>query len=270
MLSLFCFEGYQNLFLKIGTNFVRPSTTIFSLSIECTGSFKTPSCPPSHPKLGVNWFKATEMNIDHYQRTIIKKLLTFDCPIPECLSLNCSHHQNVLDWYAQHLLSVLLSSAYACIPLSSKSSHHKLVGWSKRCSDLKMTSIFWYKVLCEAGCPPSGVLCQIRKKAKSRYKYETRRLKRKQQSINWQKFASSLSRKDYGHFWSTLKNLNSPKSRRRVPTIDGVSGDNNIANLMTSKVEKILNTHSFKSCADLHSLYNSSLSSSQLKYFCVK
>ena len=38
-----------------------------------------------------------------------------------------------------------------------------------------------------------------------------------------------------------------------------------IANLMASKVEKILNTHSIKSCADLHSLYNSSLSSSQLQ-----
>ena len=38
---------------------------------------------------------------------------------------------------------------------------------------------------------------------------------------------------------------------------------------MASKVEKILNTHSIKSCADLHSdlhsLYNSSLSSSQLQ-----
>ena len=124
--------------------------------------------------------------------------------------------------YAQHLLFVLLSSAYACIPFSSKSSYHKLAGWSKRCSDLKRTSIFWYKVWCEAGCPPSGVLCQIRKKAKSRYKYETRRLKRKQQSIIRQKLASSLLRKDYSHFWLTVKNLNSPKSRHRVPTIDGV------------------------------------------------
>ena len=66
-----------------------------------------------------------------------------------------------------------------------------------------------------------------------------------------------------------MKNLNSPRSRHRVPTIDGVSGDNNIANLMASKVEKILNTHSIKYCADLHSdlhsLYNSSLSSSQLQ-----
>ena len=81
---------------------------------------------PSHPKFGVNWFKATEMNIDHYQRTIIKKLLAFDASIPECLSLNCSHHQNVLDWYAQHLLSVLLSSANACIPLFLKSSHQSV------------------------------------------------------------------------------------------------------------------------------------------------
>ena len=63
-----------------------------------------------------------------------------------------------------------------------------------------------------------------------------------------------------------MKNLNSPRSRHRVSTIDGVSGDNN---LMASKVEKILNTHSIKFCTDLHcdlhSLYNSSLSSSQLQ-----
>ena len=96
-------------------------------------------------------------------------------------------------------------------------------------------------------------------------------MKCKQQFIIRQKLASSLSSKDYGHFWSTVKYLNSPRSRHRVPTIDGVSGEYNIANLMASKVEKILNTHSIKSCADLHSdlhslyYYNSSLSSSQLQ-----
>ena len=88
-------------------------------------------------------------------------------------------------------------------------------------------------------------------------------MKCKQQFIIRQKLASSLSSKDYGHFC--------PRSRHRVPTIDGVSGEYNIANLMASKVEKILNTHSIKSCADLHSdlhslyYYNSSLSSSQLQ-----
>ena len=185
--------------------------------------------------------------------------------LPFLNACRCSCHH----WYAQHLLSVLLSSAYACIPLSLKSSHHKLVGWPKRCSDLKRTSIFRYKVWCEAGCPPSGVLCQIRKKAKSRYKYETRRLKQKQQSIIRQKLASFLSRKDYIHFLSRVKNLNSPRSRHIVPTIDSVSGDNNIANLMAFNIEKIPNTHSIKSCTDLHSdihsLYNSSLSSSQFQ-----
>ena len=63
------------------------------------------------------------MNIDHYRRAILKRLLTFDASISECLSSHCSCHRNVLDWYAQHLLSVLLSSAHACISLSSKSSH---------------------------------------------------------------------------------------------------------------------------------------------------
>ena len=118
--------------------------------------------------------------------------------------------------------------------------------------------MFWYKVWCEAGCPPSGVLCQIRKKAK----YETRRLKCKQQFIIRHKLASSLSRKNYGNFWSIVKIFNSPRSRHRVPTIDGVSGDNNIMGL---KFEKILNAHSIKSCADLHCLFSSSLSSSQLQ-----
>jgi hypothetical protein len=44
-------------------------------------------------------------------------------------------------------------------------------------------------------CPSSGVLSQIRKKAKSRYKYAVRSLKRRKDHILSKKISSNLSRK---------------------------------------------------------------------------
>ena len=45
------------------------------------------------------------------------------------------------------------------------------------------TTNFWHKVWLEAGSPSSGVLFHIKRRAKSRYKYAVRRLKRRHHFI---------------------------------------------------------------------------------------
>ena len=103
---------------------------------------------------------------------------------------------------------------------------------------IKNESKFWYRVWVEAGYPTSGVLFQIKKYAKSRYKYEVRRLLRNQQHLLRCKLARSFtSRKKHG-FWSAVNKCN---SIRQVPIVDGVCGDSEIA---ATKLKTQLNSHS--------------------------
>ena len=134
---------------------------------------------------------------------------------------------------------------------------------------LKRACTFWYRVWSEAGCPSSGVLSQIKKHARSRFKSEVRRLRRGQDKILRRNLATAFAQKKKTLFWSTVKALNKQRAGSKVQTIDGISGENDIANLMASNLKKILYTHSVASRDFLTSCFISSLSMSQLADICV-
>ena len=73
-----------------------------------------------------------------------------DCSLSDCL-------------YGTHVVSTLISCAHECFPTRSTSSRRRLVGWNQSISRLKESSVFWYKVWVEVGCPSFGGLSQILK-----------------------------------------------------------------------------------------------------------
>ena len=77
------------------------------------------------------------------------------------------------------------------------------------------------------------------------------------------KLASLFAKKKKSYFWSNVKSLNR-RSTGQADTVDGISGERGIANLMASKLENILNTHPSVSRDQLSSSVNSLVSSSQL------
>ena len=133
------------------------------------------------------------------------------------------------------------------IPSLFTSSSHRLTGWKDCASHLKKNSNFWV----EAGSPTSGVLFNIRNRAKRHYKYEIRRLKRNQQHLLKRKFASHFAARKKHNFWSAIRAVNKSVYNSSVPSIDGVNEDSDIANLFASKVKHLLNTHSINSRANL-------------------
>ena len=108
------------------------------------------------------------------------------------------------------------------------------MSWKDSACFFKKTANLCFKILWEeAGHPTSGVLFQIKENTKTRYKYEVRHFKSRQ-NVMLQKTSS--------RFWSEIRRLN--HSHLNLPSVvDGVSGSRNIANLFASKSEDVLNTH---------------------------
>ena len=67
----------------------------------------------------------------------------------------------------------------------------RLMGWKDSACFFKTTANLWFKIWEEMGCPTSGVLFQIKKKTKTRYKYEVCHLQRRQ-NVMLQKKTSSI------------------------------------------------------------------------------
>ena len=84
-----------------------------------------------------------------------------------CIDPNWSMH-NVLEQLCSQLVNCLMVSADRIIP---KCGGKRLAGWNEEVRPFKDKSILWNKIWREAGCPSVGILSQLRKGAKSRYKY---------------------------------------------------------------------------------------------------
>jgi hypothetical protein len=129
-----------------------------------------------------------------------------------------------------------------------RGDNQKLVGWNDGAGKLKEATNFWHKVWEEAS---SGVLFNIKRSAKSRYKYAVRRLKRRQRFLLQEKLAHSFSRKRKDRFWSDIRRLNNSSTSCFVSVLDGISGRRNNANMLVSKFGGRLNKNSSQDTLDV-------------------
>ena len=211
-----------------------------------------------------DWSKVTSCDIEKYCSMVSRRLSPLPADALDCTLPDCSIHHGVLDSYGMHLVSTLLTCALDCFPTRSVSATRKgLVGWSQSVSRLRDSSVFWYKVWEEAGCPSSGVLSQIKKNSKKRYKYEARRVIRRQNAFLQRKFANSFAKKKKSSFWADVRKLTTSSSSSS-PIVDGVAGSRNIANVFACNLRSILNTHSPSSHISLQSSIQSAVDESDI------
>ena len=106
---------------------------------------------------------------------------------PTLLVLNTAC--NLLDHMCVQLIESLIQFADSAIP---KRGGKRLAGWDEEVKPIREKSLLWSKIWHEAGCPSNGVLFQLKKHAKARYKYAVRRLRRKQDQLRSRKMAEAF------------------------------------------------------------------------------
>ena len=179
-----------------------------------------------------------------------------------CCEPNCTVHQSSLDEFCNKLSDCLLESASASIPMHCNRGRTRIAGWNDSARPLKEKANFWHKVWTEAGCPSAGILAEIKKAAKTRYKYAVRRLKRRQEKRK--KVGEVFASRNARNFWNEVKKINKKSRSRPAQSIDGVSGDNDIADLWASKLQGLSCCQSTAARNDLYAEVSQCVSSSDL------
>ena len=144
------------------------------------------------------------------------------------------------------LFNCIESSADLCLPTQGhRLRHGPLSGWNRSAHTLKQSAQFWHKVWSDCGCPTSGVLLQIKKNSKRRFKYEVRRLRRRQNHIQRENLATALSHRSPQEFWKQVKKLSKSSSGTMSSSsvVDGSNNDIEISNIFASKLESLLNSN---------------------------
>ena len=121
---------------------------------------------------------------------------------------------------------------------------YRVPGWNDYVRGAKEKTDFWHKIWIDAGSPRSGVLFQIKKNAKSRYKYQVRKLKRREKHIRNQKLLNSFFKSNPTEFWREVKRAQMSSKNHNSPIVNGVSDPEAISNKLSSKFSETLNTQS--------------------------
>ena len=186
----------------------------------------------------VAWHKATSDQINAYQSCVRESYKQFVIPdhVLNCSDPRCKVHCDYLSTLCRDLVCCLVSCADATIP---PASHRKRVaGWKDEIPPFKERSLFWNRLWYESGCPQAGVLFQLRKHAKTRYKYAVRRVMRNQDKLRRAKLADALSHGKSRHFWQEVRSCS---GRKQVTphSVDGVCGNENLVEHWADKFKNL-------------------------------
>ena len=268
-----CNESYSNLINQLhpmnsGINLSDHLPISFTLNVSpgCVGHNSKLKCS-SPIKKSCNWSKIEQHHIDKYRHLISANLPSLPPDLACCCEPDCSRHTKILDSYSATFVKCL-DAASLSIPHHSRPPGCTLAGWNHGPKQLKKQANFWYKVWLNAGCPSNGVLQQIKRKTKLRFKYAVRSIKRRQDHIKRAQLADSLHHRDSRVFWSRVRQISKPKTSKVSSVVDGVCGDDNISELWASKLKYLLNSNS-SSSGDLSLTVHSKISSTSLSELSV-
>ena len=150
------------------------------------------------------------------------------------------------DDYYGNLISTLQTGSDALVRKQTvtKRSHNRksIPGWTINLSQYHQQAKVHYKewLKCKTCKPDSDVMFEKMKSSRKKFKKELRKHKRKLR----QKFADDLAAKMIGNhpFWKQIKRINSGSTCTASLSIDGITGDQNLAMMWKENYRQILNS----------------------------
>ena len=150
------------------------------------------------------WDAADKGSLEMYRNCLSVLLCDINIPMEaiNCVNMNCKEHIESINQYHNDIIDACLRAAIECIPVKNK--YKRVAGWSEFVQPFKEKSIFWSKVWAENGCPSSGILWEIMRKAKQDYKRKSRWILRKQDEVVADRMATSILQSGRD-FWKEVR-----------------------------------------------------------------
>ena len=119
--------------------------------------------------------------------------------------------------------------------------HNAIPGWDVEMDIARDKSKFCHSIFSECGREHTGIVYDIMKKARSRYHYLLRALKKKKHYKTKLSISKSMLRSDKTCYWKASRAIR--KSNFNCTNVmDGVEGGSEIVNLFKDKYERLFNS----------------------------
>lgn len=200
------------------------------------------------------WNKATEADIEKYKDTLEHILSNIQLPLDGlyCNNFFCSIHSGSLNSYCDKIVAACIEASDICIPTTRK---RVIAGWKDHAEPVRNEAIFWHNLWVECGRPINGVVADIRRRTRAKYKQVVKYLKRCQKNIVADKMATSLQNSVRRDFWSEVKRQSGNK-HSCVNSIDGHNGVDDVSQVFASKYKELYNSVTYNAI-DMKRVMNS-------------
>ena len=187
--------------------------------------------------------------MSEYKSVLDRHLLASNVNVSlcECCDLRCNKCActEKIDTLYNVISNSCDSAAKVAIPHSKPSGSKKgnipIKGWNEHVKPHRERALLWHRVWKDSGSPREGYIAQIMRKTRAQYHAAVKWVKRNQTAIRNEKLAMYLNSRDSSNLWGEVKKAKG--ANNSMPsTVDGVSGNNEIANLFANKFKTLFNS----------------------------
>jgi hypothetical protein len=189
------------------------------------------------------WEKATEYNKANYKNKLDELLSHIKIPLDAlyCQHVFCNDHTTDLNEYCDLIIHACLTASDMCIPCTRKKV---IAGWNEVAEPVRNEAMFWHGIWLDNGRPKHGIVADIRRRTRAKYKQVVKALKRDQGEQMSKKLSTSLQSNCKRDFWKEAKRIGG-KNQSLVNMIDGEHGNDNISKVFASNYRELYNSVPF-------------------------
>ena len=214
------------------------------LEIECAHSHCKPTNVGSKIKNSIKWNKMSKDEICKYtKRTgVYLENVHFHHDMLLCDNVKCTDttHRKAIDNMYNEINDALLKAGKEICESDVKKECQKL-GWNDYCKIAHNEARSAYLLWRNCGKPRQGIYFENMRKTRSYFKYTLRTCKKNNDRLVSDKLAKQLLCKNDQAFWKEIKKLKG-NCTVLASTIDGVTGENNIANKWKTHFSTLFNS----------------------------
>ena len=232
----------------------------FSISIDNMHVPIIPADSTSRDSLiSYNWYGASDVNLSNYNSCTRAELAKIKLPFDalQCENVDCTSHRKDIDLFYYNIINTLINCTKRCIPVLKLHENNYIAGWNEHVSYYYNISRIEFKWWVSNNRPRQGSIYHAMRSSRARFKYALRQCKLDERLIVSEKLADHMKNHEINDFWKDIRKHSKSKSALSN-CIDGVTGENAIADLWRDHYESLLNdsTHHDEKADVLQSFNN--------------
>ena len=232
----------------------------FSISIDNMHVPIIPADSTSRDSLiSYNWYGASDVNLSNYNSCTRAELAKIKLPFDalQCENVDCTSHRKDIDLFYYNIINTLINCTKRCIPVLKLHENNYIAGWNEHVSYYYNISRIEFKWWVSNNRPRQGSIYHAMRSSRARFKYALRQCKLDERLIVSEKLADHMKNHEINDFWKDIRKHSKSKSALSN-CIDGVTGENAIADLWRDHYESLLNdtTHHNEKADVLQSFNN--------------